>query len=448
MTDPASALWREPRWDVWTEPTARAAAKHWLRPGDRVWVTAVEAARTLAWVVAAGRLGAQVILASPEWTTAWVAAGRQAVEPTVEVATDGTVTRWAPPGLAATDGAVVLATGGTGGRLGWVELSSTTLAAAASGYGAWWGEPVNTLGVLPMWHVSGLLPPLRAAVTGGDFAATDYRELGEHGGLDPAGWTVSLVPTQLARLLDEPASRAWLAATSLVLVGGAATEPLLRARALAADLPLALSYGMTETAAAVAVCRPAVTEVASDRPVAAALLPHVRADIVEPWTSLVQGPEVAGQIMLSGPSVATRTWREPTGWKTVEAATDGPGRRWRTGDCGRLTADGRLAVTGRLDAFINTGGEKVDPEYVRQTILGTGLAQDAWVAGRPDSDWGEQVVAWVVPRTSAVTLSHLAETLRGLLPPAARPKRWHQVTEIPRSAAGKIDAARLRDGSR
>jgi len=437
--------WADRCWLGWTDPAARAAASRWLQPGDRVWVTAVEAASTLAWVVAGQRKGAQVILAAPDWTPAWAATGRRVVDPTLEVAADGNVTRLAPP--ACTDGAgtVVLATGGTGGRLGWVELTAAALVAAATGYGAWWGEPVRALGVLPVWHVSGLLPPLRAAVTGGDFAATDYRQLGRPDGPDPAGWTVSLVPTQLARLLEEASSRRWLAATRLVLVGGAATDPALRARAGAAGVPLALSYGMTETAAAVAVWRPShPEETVADQPIAATLLPHVRATVVEPWTSLVQGPENSGQIVLSGPSAAVRTWREQTGWQAVEAATDGPGRRWVTGDRGWLTADGRLVVTGRLDAFINTGGEKVDPEWVRQIILGTGLVRDAWVAGRPDADWGEQVVAWMVPATKEVTATQLAEVLRPLLPPAARPKRWQVVAEIPRTAAGKVDGARLK----
>jgi acyl-CoA synthetase (AMP-forming)/AMP-acid ligase II len=102
-----------------------------------------------------------------------------------------------------------------------------------------------------------------------------------------------------------------------------------------------------------------------------------------------------------------------------------------------------LVVTGRLDAFINTGGEKVDPEWVRQTILGTGLVRDVWVAGRPQADWGEQVVAWIVPATGKVTAIHLAEALRALLPTAARPKAWHVLAEIPRTAAGKIDPTRL-----
>lgn len=424
--------------DSWAGGLAREVARATVQPGDRIWVEAADAA-ALAWVGVGLDRGAEVLLAPPDWTPGWVESGKQAFRPNVEVYGSGSVQRHGDGGGPGTEGKLVLASGGTGGRLALVEHDASTLGAAAEGFARWWGGPVSAVGVLPLWHVSGLMPVVRAALSGGDWTEADYRELGPGCGQAAEGCMVSLVPTQLARLLDSPAMAAWLARTRLVLVGGAATDPELRTRALRAGLPLALSYGMTETAAAVAIAGPGDAAGAGEP--AATVLPHAGATILAGEAEA----GAQGRIVIAGNSVARRRWTEAAGWEALPAGGPAGGRRWLTGDRGSLDSEGRLRIHGRVDGLINSGGEKVDPEVVMAAIRATGLVDDVWVTGESDPDWGECVTAWIVGCNPEAGPEQLAEVLRGKLPPAARPRRWRLISRLPRTAAGKVDAARLRE---
>jgi len=445
-TAAGSERWDPLLLDSWAGAHARAEARETVQEGDRIWLE-VRGAEALAWVGVALARGAVVLLASPDWTPAWQAGARRALVPTVEVQGDGVVMRRGggdrvdpadlPPGGG---GRVVLASGGTGGRLALVAHDTGSLGAAARGYLAAVGGPLKAIGVLPLWHVSGLMPVIRAAVGGGDWREADYRELGSGCGLDLEGATVSLVPTQLARLLEVPRAVDGLRRARLVLVGGAAAEQGLRQRAVAAGLPLALSYGMTETAAAVAIAGPGPEAVAAVP--AATLLAGVGLQLSPLPTdrSVCSGGD--GQICLDGPMVARARWTDAAGWAELPLLSAGC-RRWLTGDRGRLDAAGRLQILGRLDNLINTGGEKVDPAVVLAVIQACGLVDDAWVAGTPDPDWGECVIAWVVPTAPDVTPARLADAVRPLLPPHARPKRWHLLASLPRTPTGKINRPAL-----
>ncbi len=122
-----------------------------------------------------------------------------------------------------------------------------------------------------------------------------------------------------------------------------------------------------------------------------------------------------------------------------EMAPDG----WlHTGDLGRLDGQGRLHVEGRLKELIVTGGENVAPLEVEQVLLAHPAVADAAVAGRPDPEWGEAIVAFVVPR-EPVDPDELRAWCRDRLQPHKVPKRIEFAESLPRTPGGKLLRGRL-----
>jgi o-succinylbenzoate---CoA ligase len=108
-----------------------------------------------------------------------------------------------------------------------------------------------------------------------------------------------------------------------------------------------------------------------------------------------------------------------------------------TGDAGRWLADGRLHVDGRRGDLIISGGENVWPEPVEAALRTLPGVADAVVAGRPDPEWGERVVAWIVPDGAAPSLDAVRGHVRATLPAFMAPREVHLVDEVPRTALGK-----------
>jgi long-chain acyl-CoA synthetase len=118
----------------------------------------------------------------------------------------------------------------------------------------------------------------------------------------------------------------------------------------------------------------------------------------------------------------------------------------RTGDLGRLDAEGYLYVTGRLTDMIISGGENVYPAEVEQVLRLDPEVADVVVLGEPDPTWGETVVAVVVlDAASSRTPESIIEATRGELAGYKRPRRVHIVNELPRNASGKVATAQLRE---
>lgn len=330
-------------------------------------------------------------------------------------------------------GWLCLPTGGSSGRLKLARHDQATLLAAARGFAEHFGVGrVNALGVLPLHHVSGLMAWLRCALTGGEYVAGDGR--GIEAGALPAlprtddGWFLSLVPTQLQRLLARPAAVAWLRGFRAVLVGGGPAWPELLDAAARAELPLAFTYGATETAAAAAALRP--EEFRAGGRGCGRALPHATVTVA-----------ADGAIAIQASSLFRGYWPE------IREA--GP---WASGDRGEFDGAGSLHVRGRSDALIITGGEKVEPGEVEAALRATGEFADVAVVGVPDSEWGSAVVA-CYPETGGTRASHpqgqrqpdWARVAAGLEGLAAwkRPKRFVALAVWPRDAAGKLDRAEL-----
>ncbi len=378
-----------------------------VRHPDPVLVSEADPARFMAAFAAAVAGDAEVCLCDPQW-------GEHEHEQLEELLPTAYTSSHPFPG---TRGWLMIPTGGSSGQLKFARHDQDTLSAAVRGFLQHFALPrVNAAGVLPLHHVSGLMAWLRCALTGGEYLPLDWKriEAGELPELSakPDGWVLSLVPTQLERLLRHPAASAWLRQFRILFLGGAPAWPDLLARAAAERLPLAPGYGMTETAAMATALRPA--EFLAGRRDSGTALPHTRVTVND-----------EGVVVFTGASLFRGYYPY---WERDSFAT---------ADLGRLDEQGRLTILGRRDGLIISGGEKIQPAEVERVLRDTGEFDDVAVVGVPDVEWGEAVVA-AYPATCAPDLAKVAAVLRDKLAAPKRPKRYVALVTWPVSAVGKI----------
>ena len=254
------------------------------------------------------------------------------------------------------------------------------------------------------------------------------------GSTDPRLY-VSLVPTQLVRVLRDPAASRALSTADAVLLGGAAADPALLTRARGSGITVVTTYGMSETGGG---C------VYDGRP-----LDGVALSIRDPDADGI------GRVLISGPVLA-EGYLQPvdrTPDDIGEAFQDRSGRRvLATSDRGRLRPDGRLEVLGRLDDVIITGGLKVEPRHVEEALTGIDGVAEACVVGLSDEQWGGLVAAAVVLEPPAGQKSAggpddrrrpdgvaLREAVRSRLDGAHAPKRIVILESLPLRPSGKVD---------
>ncbi|RJF76085.1 class I adenylate-forming enzyme family protein [Rhodopseudomonas palustris] len=149
----------------------------------------------------------------------------------------------------------------------------------------------------------------------------------------------------------------------------------------------------------------------------------------------------SGEIAVSGPSLAIGYWKDPE--LTREKFRDG---WWRSGDLGRLDADGFLWVTGRIDNVINSGGIKVSGEEIEHALLTHPAVAQCAVVGQPDAAIGQRIEAFIVPRGDLPPAAELGDYLRRHHHFAGFkvPKHFHAVPELPTGPTGKLFRRALR----
>lgn len=313
------------------------------------------------------------------------------------------------------EAALVVATSGTTGVPKGAMLSAAALRASGNATHDRLGGPGSWMLALPAHHIAGMQVLLRSVLAGTEPMIVDVAT-----GFDPSALPdavasmsgrkyTSLVPTQLVKALGDPAATEALAEFDAVLLGGAATPIPLRERASAAGIRLVRTYGMSETAGG---C------VYDGVPLGGAL---IRID--------------AGRVVLGGATVALG-YRGMPG----HAAFAEPG--WfRTDDAGVL-ADGVLAIQGRLDEAITTGGLTVVPQVVEAALASHPAVRECAVVGLPDERLGHRVVVAVVA-SGVVTLAELRELVAQSLDPTAAPRELYLVESLPVRGPGKLDRAAL-----
>jgi O-succinylbenzoic acid--CoA ligase len=313
-----------------------------------------------------------------------------------------------PAGVAA-----VVATSGTTAEPRWVMLDEHALEASAfSVHAALGADPIDDtwLACVPLTGVAGLAILARGFHTGTEVMVHDRFDTGAVARAPQEGATlVSLVPTTLARLLDAgaPVDR-----FRHILLGGAPVPPGLLARARAAGAHVSTTYGLTETGGG---C------VHDGRPLIGV---EVRTD---PSTDELL---VRGQITMRG-------YRLDEPATAAAFTTDG---FLHTGDLGRVNADGTVQVGDRRRDVIITGAVNVSPTAVEHVLLLHPAIRDVCVVGLPDPEWGERVVAYVVPVRKGLppSLADLRAFAQSRLTSAELPREIRTVEEIPRSPGGKL----------
>jgi len=296
--------------------------------------------------------------------------------------------------------ALVLATSGTTGDPRGVVLTHEAVGASAAATSNRLGVDRATdrwLACLPLAHVGGLSVVTRALITG--------TRLVTHTGFDAAAVTaaahdgatlVALVPTALGRI--DPAL------FRRIVLGGSAPPAALPTN-------VTTTYGMTETGSGIVYDG----------------LPLDGVDIAI---------DRDGQILVRGPMLL-RCYRDGTDPKDPDG--------WlATGDAGDWTPDRRLIVRGRMADLIITGGENVWPAAVEAILAEHPAVAEVVVIGRPDAEWGERVVAVVVPARAGdpPTLDELRGFVRERLASWAAPRELELVTSLPRTSIGKVRRSR------
>ncbi len=378
-------------------------------------------ARFLAALAVSLAIGARVVLANPGWRSLeWkqvdelVAADIRFGDISFPAASRPSDHGPIPAGCC-----LAIPTGGTGGKIRFAVHDGRSLEAAARGFLQWTeSETACCWSDLPFYHVSGLMPLLRAVVGAGRFFWPPA--LGSRAVVANRINVISLVPTQLARAMRDPRMVDWLRDFSHILVGGAAVADDLRQSARAANLPLSPSYGMTETAAAVCAVKPEDFLAGDDS--SGSFLPHAR---VYAENGNLNRP---APLFIECESLFLGYWG-------TRKTPDSP---WPTNDLGFLDRRSRLYVTGRIRTLINSGGEKIDPAEVESALIQSRIAKTAHVIGVPDPDWGERVTAYYVPGTVLER-----DRLKQFLAPHKIPKNWVSVPSIPLNAHGKPDLSQL-----
>lgn len=322
--------------------------------------------------------------------------------------------------------AVVVATSGSSGVPKRVILSAAALRASAEATAARVGSGRWTL-CLPAGYVAGLQVLVRSLLAGTDPTIVE-------GHLSPQAFVdatrqaagddlyISLVPAQLATLIDEaddPDVLAALRAHRAILVGGQALSDSIRIRAMDLRVPLVHTYGSSETSGG---C------VYNGIPLDG-----------------VQVGQVDDELRISGPMLADGYLGDPQLTDRIFTADAGGERWYRTGDRG-FVLDGEVEVYGRLDNVIVSGGINISLDRVERIVRTVPGLEQAVVLGMPDERWGESSVIFA-PVTGASDgrwmLDEARTRVEAEIGKHARPVQL-EGGELPMLASGKPDRELLR----
>ncbi|MFT7776192.1 long-chain-fatty-acid--CoA ligase [Roseateles sp.] len=296
------------------------------------------------------------------------------------------------------------------------------------------------LGVVPMFHITGMVVVMHGTLAAGaalvlmprwqrEYAA---RLIAEH---RVTRWTN--IPTMVIDLLASPQVDSFDMSSMVSIGGGGAAMPQAVAERLLSRWGLRYmeGYGLTETAA------PSHSN-PYDAPKQQCLgVPYLSCDarVIDPDTQRELPAGEAGEIIVSGPMVFDGYWGRPDA--TAAAFIEVGGRRFfRTGDIGYVDADGYFFMTDRLKRMINASGFKVWPSEVENLMHAhPGLAEVCVIAA-PDAYRGETVKAVAVRRTGheALTESELRDWCRAHMAAYKVPARIEFVDSLPKSGAGKV----------
>ena len=297
---------------------------------------------------------------------------------------------------------------------------------------------------VPPYHIAGI-----AAVLTNVYAARRVLYLPQ---FTPEGWieliaseevsSAMVVPTMLARVVEHLADRTAHVPTltSLAYGGSRLPQPVLeRALRVFPSVDFVNAYGLTETSSTIAVLGPDDhrAAIATEDPAIRARLGSAGRLVVgvegqirsvdgticavdEPGELFVRGPQISGEYVGTGSTLDDENW-------------------FSTKDRAWFDADGYLFIEGRMDDTIIRGGENVAPAEIEDVLLAHPDIREAAVLGRPDDEWGERIVAFVVAKTSlAPDEDGVRQWVRERLRGSKTPDDVYFRDELPHTATGKL----------
>ncbi|MEL6800558.1 MAG: malonyl-CoA synthase [Pseudomonadota bacterium] len=460
---------------VMTARMAHALVAHGVAPGDRVVVQAPKCAEMVALYAATVQCGAVFLPLNTAYTRDEVAYFVGDATPRVLVATDTTqgaltpiadgadarlVTLNADGSGSLTDGladrpaqfdtvargpddlAALLYTSGTTGRSKGAMLTQDNLLSNAVSLVDHWqitGDD-TMIHALPIFHTHGLFVALNTSLlAGAKVVFMPGFDLDAIFAALPHATTMMGVPTFYTRMLADDRLTPEAVANMRLFVSGSA--PLLAETHSAfthrTGHHILERYGMTETN--MITSNPYAGE---RRPgTVGAPLPGVEVRVCDPETGDVLAPGQVGMIEVRGPNVFKGYWQMP-GKTAAEMRADG---YFLTGDLGTFSEDGYLSIVGRAKDLIITGGYNVYPKEIEDVLNDVDGVVESAVFGVPDADFGEAIIAAVVPEAGhALSEDTLRDTVAGKLARFKHPRRYTLMADLPRNTMGKVEKNRLR----
>lgn len=331
---------------------------------------------------------------------------------------------------------LMIPTGGSSGVIKFAWHTPDTLTAAVNGMSRFFFNRGVKRGDfsyrcnLPLWHVSGWMQVFRSFLSDSTWSSSpiDIQSIPDRS--ESSRHWLSVVPTQLARMIQSGHTVILRDVDYVVIGGGACPENWLK-MALQNGIHPWVTYGMTETAGMIAG-KQIVNE--SDILSGAVVFPHVNISIEPVEAALEEG---FGEINVCSQSMCL-------GYNGKRFRSDALSYLLQTGDIGCFDSERQLYVKGRLDSLLNTGGEKVFPLEVQSVIRSFPSISDCWVTGIEDSEWGTKLVCFYSTTDScAVDVEELKGYIATRLGAYKIPKICRHVNQIPYDQKGKINSSEL-----
>ena len=331
--------------------------------------------------------------------------------------------------------------GTTGLPKGCLHTHRTLMSNAVAGQWSHTGPETVGLGVVPMFHITGLMYGVLMNVYEGATSVLMPRWDRELAGRlisrhQVSHWTC--IPTMVIDLFASPNYKSFDLTSLRNLSGGGAAMPHAVAERLKAEfgLTFAEGYGLTETAA------PSHANPPERAKLQCLGMPIFGVDsrVVDPVTLQELPPGETGEIVTHGPMVFKGYWGHPEATKAAFIEIDGKAF-FRTGDLGRMDEDGYFFITDRLKRMINASGFKVWPSEVELLLFKCPLVQEACVIGAKDAYRGETVKAVVVLRAEARGHAQPEDVIawaRDHMAAYKVPRLVEFVDSLPKSGSGKV----------
>ncbi|MCZ6852535.1 MAG: malonyl-CoA synthase [Gammaproteobacteria bacterium] len=339
------------------------------------------------------------------------------------------------------DTAAILYTSGTTGRSKGAMLSNVNLASNALTLIDYWGwqDDDVLLHALPIFHVHGLFVALHCAMLRGSamifLPGFDAQEIVRR---LPSATVMMGVPTFYTRLLEQREFTAETCRNMRLFISGSAplTEQTFVAWHERTGHLILERYGMSETS--MNTSNPLDGERVAGT--VGFALPGIEVRITNDVGTVVAAEEVGG-IEVRGPNVFKGYWRMPE--KTAEEIREDG--FFITGDMGVMDSEGRVSIVGRAKDMVISGGYNVYPKEVEKLIDEMSGVVESAVIGVPHADFGEGVVAVIVPVGDDVSEPDVRSSLEGRLARFKQPKIVINVESLPRNTMGKVQKNALRE---